>query len=62
MDEVMFWHFCLGHPNFVYLEKMFPQLFIIKIQVLFIVKSVSLLNIDEQIVLQFLSYLLVHSP
>ena len=30
MDEVMLWHFNLGHPNFVYLEKMFPQLFINK--------------------------------
>ena len=30
MDEVMLWHFRLGHPNFVYLEKMFPQLFINK--------------------------------
>lgn len=29
-SQVMLWHFRLGHPNFVYLEKMFPHLFINK--------------------------------
>ncbi|KAL5563644.1 hypothetical protein UlMin_033391 [Ulmus minor] len=29
-SQVMLWHFCLGHPNFVYLEKLFPHLFINK--------------------------------
>ena len=27
-SQVMLWHFRLGHPNFVYLEKLFPHLFI----------------------------------
>ena len=29
-DEVMLWHYRLGHPNFVYLENLFPHLFINK--------------------------------
>lgn len=29
-DEIMLWHFRLGHPNFMYLAKMFPALFINK--------------------------------
>ena len=28
----MLWHFRLGHPNFLYLQKLFPSLFIIKNQ------------------------------
>ena len=30
VDEIMLWHFRLGHPNFVYLGKIFPKLFINK--------------------------------
>ena len=26
-DAILLWHYRLGHPNFVYLEKMFPSLF-----------------------------------
>lgn len=26
-DEIMIWHFHLGHPHFVYLEKILPHLF-----------------------------------
>lgn len=26
-NEVVLWHFRLGHPNFMYLEKLFPLLF-----------------------------------
>lgn len=26
-NPVMMWHYSLGHPNFIYLEKMFPSLF-----------------------------------
>ena len=29
-SEVMLWHYRLGHPNFLYLEKLFPHLFINK--------------------------------
>ena len=29
-NEVMLWHYRLGHPNFIYLEKLFPSLFINK--------------------------------
>ena len=29
-SQVLLWHFRLGHPNFLYLEKMFPHLFINK--------------------------------
>ena len=25
-DVILLWHYRLGHPNFVYLEKMFPSL------------------------------------
>lgn len=30
VDKIMLWHFRLGHPNFVYLGKIFPKLFINK--------------------------------
>ena len=26
-DEIMSWHFRLGHPNFLYLKSFFPALF-----------------------------------
>ena len=26
-DEIMSWHFRLGHPNFLYLKSLFPALF-----------------------------------
>lgn len=26
-DDIMLWHYRLGHPNFVYLNKLFPSLF-----------------------------------
>jgi hypothetical protein len=26
-DEIMLWHYRLGHPNFLYLKKLFPTLF-----------------------------------
>ncbi|RYG47403.1 MAG: hypothetical protein EOO01_14865, partial [Chitinophagaceae bacterium] len=29
-DDIMLWHFRLGHLNFMYLQKMFPALFINK--------------------------------
>ncbi|GMI79954.1 hypothetical protein HRI_001664700 [Hibiscus trionum] len=29
-DDIMLWHFRLGHPNFFYLSKLFPKLFINK--------------------------------
>ena len=29
-SNVMLWHYRLGHPNFMYLEKLFPSLFINK--------------------------------
>ena len=29
-SEVMPWHYWLGHPNFTYLEKLFPHLFMNK--------------------------------
>ena len=29
-NKVMLWHYRLGHPNFMYLEKLFPSLFINK--------------------------------
>ncbi|KAL5840582.1 hypothetical protein ACOSQ4_013190 [Xanthoceras sorbifolium] len=29
-NAIMLWHFRLGHPNFMYLEKLFPNLFINK--------------------------------
>ena len=29
-SEIMLWHFRLGHPNFVYLAKLFPALFVNK--------------------------------
>ena len=29
-NEVMLWHYRLGHPNFIYLEKLFSSLFINK--------------------------------
>ncbi|CAN1121074.1 Retrovirus-related Pol polyprotein from transposon TNT 1-94 [Linum perenne] len=29
-DEVLLWHFRLGHPSFTYLERLFPKLFINK--------------------------------
>ena len=29
-NKVMLWHYRLGHPNFMYLEKLFPFLFINK--------------------------------
>ncbi|CAN1837958.1 Retrovirus-related Pol polyprotein from transposon TNT 1-94 [Linum perenne] len=29
-DEVLLWHFRLGHPSFIYLERVFPKLFINK--------------------------------
>jgi len=29
-SEVMLWHYRLGHPNFLYLERLFPHLFINK--------------------------------
>lgn len=29
-NQVMLWHFRLGHPNFLYLEKLLPHLFINK--------------------------------
>ena len=29
-SEIMLWHYRLGHPNFMYLEKLFPSLFINK--------------------------------
>ena len=29
-SQVMSWHYRLGHPNFAYIEKLFPQLFINK--------------------------------
>ena len=28
--DIMLWHFRLGHPNFMYLEKLFPSMFINK--------------------------------
>ncbi|KAK2655514.1 hypothetical protein Ddye_008566 [Dipteronia dyeriana] len=30
LNRVMLWHYRLGHPNFLYLEKLFPNLFINK--------------------------------
>ena len=27
-SAVMLWHYCLGHPNFFYLKRLFPSLFI----------------------------------
>ena len=29
-SKLMLWHYCLGHPNFMYLEKLLPSLFINK--------------------------------
>ena len=29
-SQVMLWHYRLDHPNFAYIEKLFPQLFINK--------------------------------
>ena len=34
-DEAVLWHFRLGHPSFLYLEKLFPDLFINKSAKLF---------------------------
>ena len=34
-SDVMLWHYRLGHPNFMYLEKLFPSLFINKSPKLF---------------------------
>ena len=30
IDNIMLWHFRLGHPNFHYLAKLFPKLFVNK--------------------------------
>lgn len=29
-SAIMLWHYRLGHPNFMYLQKLFPSLFINK--------------------------------
>lgn len=44
-DPIMLWHYHLGHPNFLYLHRMFPSLFQNKSQHSFIAKCVNYQNI-----------------
>ena len=43
-SDVMLWHYRLGHPNFLYLKRMFPSLFINKILNCSNMRYVSFLN------------------
>jgi len=44
-NDVMLWHYCFGHPNFMYLEKLFPSLFITKNSKSFSCEIYQFLNI-----------------
>ena len=62
VDEIMLSHYPPGHPNFMYLEKMFLPIFINKYPNISILKSVNFQNTLEPIPLRFHTCLLVHLP
>jgi len=61
-EEIMLWHYRLGHPNFLYLKHLFPDLFKNKIQICFLVKFVNLQNIIVPLIPLRIINNLVHSP